>query len=151
VYIVSSKNEIAVFDIRGITHKFTDGSIRWLCVVLIISADICANIRSRKTLIRLWGSASLTTRHPLYPLKLALTSPTNGVRSVRIVRSRTHNTEFVYLLVSLLTSLSSAFSLFHENYLLKFLLTNSKLPALSAGCCYAKLYSKQHTLHFCFL
>jgi hypothetical protein len=34
------------------------------------------------------GSAALTTRHPLYPQKLALTSPTNGGRSVGVVRSR---------------------------------------------------------------
>jgi len=31
---------------------------------------------------------------PLYPLKLALTSPTGGGRSVGIVRSRTKATEF---------------------------------------------------------
>jgi hypothetical protein len=33
--------------------------------------------------------------HPLYPQKLALTSPTSGGRSVDIVRSRTQATEFV--------------------------------------------------------
>jgi hypothetical protein len=32
---------------------------------------------------------------PLYPQKLALTSPTGGGRSVGIVRSRTKATEFV--------------------------------------------------------
>jgi hypothetical protein len=36
---------------------------------------------------------------PLYPQKLALTSPTSGSRSVGIVRSRTQTTEFVYLFV----------------------------------------------------
>jgi hypothetical protein len=35
------------------------------------------------------GSAALTMRHPLYPQKLVLTSPTSGGLSVGIVRSRT--------------------------------------------------------------
>ena len=34
---------------------------------------------------------------PLYPQKLALTSPTGGGRSVGIVRSRTKDTEFFKL------------------------------------------------------
>ena len=38
---------------------------------------------------------------PLYPQKLALTSPTGGGRSVGIVRSRTKATEFVCLFVML--------------------------------------------------
>jgi hypothetical protein len=42
------------------------------------------------------GSAALTTRHPLYPQKLTLTSPTSGGRSVSIVRSWTEATEFLY-------------------------------------------------------
>jgi len=33
---------------------------------------------------------------PLYPQKLALTSPTGGGRSVGIVRVRTKATEFIY-------------------------------------------------------
>jgi len=37
---------------------------------------------------------------PLYPQKLALTSPTGGGRSVGIVRLRTKATEFVCLFVS---------------------------------------------------
>jgi len=36
---------------------------------------------------------------PLYPQKLALTSPTGGGRSVGIVRVRTNATEFVCLFV----------------------------------------------------
>jgi len=36
---------------------------------------------------------------PLYPQKLALTSPTGGGRSVGIVRVRTKATEFVCLFV----------------------------------------------------
>jgi len=38
---------------------------------------------------------------PLYPQKLALTSPTGGGRSVGIVRSRTKATElYTYMLIS---------------------------------------------------
>jgi hypothetical protein len=40
----------------------------------------------------------MTTRHPLYPQKLALTSPTSGGRSVGIVRLRTQAMEFVVCL-----------------------------------------------------
>jgi hypothetical protein len=39
---------------------------------------------------------SLWPRGTLYPQKLALTSPTSGGRSVAIVRSRTHATEFLW-------------------------------------------------------
>jgi len=34
---------------------------------------------------------------PLYPQKLALTSPTGGGRSVGIVRVQTKATEFIYI------------------------------------------------------
>jgi hypothetical protein len=49
-------------------------------------------------------NTAVGTRHadhvaPLYPQKLALTSPTSGSRLVGIVRSRTHATEFVCLFV----------------------------------------------------
>jgi len=37
---------------------------------------------------------------PLYPQKLALTSPTGGGRSVGIVRTRTKATEFSFSLVT---------------------------------------------------
>jgi hypothetical protein len=43
-----------------------------------------------------WKYGPLTTWHP-YPQKLAITSPTSGGRSVRIVRSRTQTMEFVCL------------------------------------------------------
>jgi len=39
---------------------------------------------------------------PLYPQKLALTSPTGGGRSVGMVRSRTKATEFSLIYVYLL-------------------------------------------------
>jgi hypothetical protein len=39
---------------------------------------------------------------PLYPQKLALTSPTGGGRSVGIVRSRTKAMEFSLVLVSVM-------------------------------------------------
>jgi hypothetical protein len=42
------------------------------------------------------GSAALTTRQPLYPQNLVLTSPTSGGRSVGIVRSRIQATEFMF-------------------------------------------------------
>jgi hypothetical protein len=41
------------------------------------------------------GSVALTTRQPSMHQKLALTSPTNGGRSVSIVRSLSQATEFV--------------------------------------------------------
>jgi hypothetical protein len=36
---------------------------------------------------------------PLYPQKMALTSPTSGGRSVSIVRSRTKATEFIHIFI----------------------------------------------------
>jgi hypothetical protein len=45
------------------------------------------------------GSATLTTRHPLYPQKLALTSPTSGARSVGKGRSRNKATEWFFLIL----------------------------------------------------
>jgi hypothetical protein len=49
---------------------------------------------------------------PLYPQKLALTSPTSGGRSVGIVRSRPQATEFVFCLLLLLSLLLMALQLF---------------------------------------
>jgi hypothetical protein len=45
---------------------------------------------------RPWGFVVLTTQH-LYPLNLALTSPTSGGRSLGTVRFRTKTMEFVFL------------------------------------------------------
>jgi hypothetical protein len=48
---------------------------------------------------------------PLYPQKLALTSPTGGGRSVGIVRLRTKATEVFFVLVFYYVS-----KMFHANY-----------------------------------
>ena len=58
---------------------------------------------------------------PLYPQKLALTSPTSGGRSVGIVRSRTKATEFslVYLCHPLV--LSSPTLMMHGHMNLKYI------------------------------
>jgi hypothetical protein len=48
------------------------------------------------------GSSTLTTRHPSIRKKLALTSPTNSVRSIGIVLSHTKATELLLLLLLLL-------------------------------------------------
>jgi hypothetical protein len=50
-------------------------------------------IESRKYCRR---DPSRCPRGTLYPQKLALTSPTSGVRSVGIVRSQTEGTEFSF-------------------------------------------------------
>jgi hypothetical protein len=52
---------------------------------------------------------------PLYPQKLALTSPTSGGRSVGIVLSRTKSTELVSLLLSLMDYLKQKVLIFIFN------------------------------------
>ena len=50
--------------------------------------------RSRKQILTAVGTRCADHVTPLYPQKLALTSPTRGGRSVGIVRVRTKATEF---------------------------------------------------------
>ena len=53
--------------------------------------------RSRKQILMAVGTRCADHVTPLYPQKLALTSPTGGGRSVGIVRVQTKATEFVCL------------------------------------------------------
>jgi len=53
--------------------------------------------RSRKQRLTAVGTHCADHATPLYPQKLALTSPTGGGRSLGIVRVRTEATEFVLM------------------------------------------------------
>ena len=55
--------------------------------------------RSRKQRLMAVGIRCADHVTPLYPQKLALTSPTGGGRSVGIVRLRTKATEFSYIYI----------------------------------------------------
>ena len=61
---------------------------------------------------------------PLYPQKLALTSPTGGGRSVGMVRSRTKATEF-----------SFSFSVFHTKHTLNYKIDVVQLELKSKHLC----------------
>ena len=55
--------------------------------------------RSRKQGLTAVGTRCTDHVTPLYPQKLALTSPTGGGRSGGIVRMRTKATEFIYIYI----------------------------------------------------
>jgi len=57
--------------------------------------------RSKKQRLTVVGTRCADHQTPLYPQKLALTSPTGGGRSVGIVRVRTKATEFSFSLTLL--------------------------------------------------
>ena len=78
-------------------HRMTatlDHLQTWFVSDIYIYIYICSGSRSRKQ--RLTAVETRCADHvtPLYPKKLALTSPTGGGRSVGIVRVRTKATEF---------------------------------------------------------
>jgi len=60
--------------------------------------------RSRKQRLTAVGTRCSDHVTPLFPQKLALTSPTGGGRSVGIVRVRTKATEFSFLYIYTFTS-----------------------------------------------
>jgi hypothetical protein len=84
-------------------YEFSDGAKTRRCIKNMknrpdecwwrFPAPIRLNLWSRKPSLRPWGSVTLTSWHD--PLKLALTSPTSGGRTVAIVRSRTLTRELV--------------------------------------------------------
>jgi len=55
--------------------------------------------RSRKERLTAVGTRCADHVTPVYPQKLAVTSPTGGGRSVAIVRSQTNATEFSFLVL----------------------------------------------------
>jgi hypothetical protein len=55
----------------------------------------CFLVKSRNSRLRPYGILRTDHAIPLYPQKLALTSPTSGGRSVGIVRSWTEATELI--------------------------------------------------------
>jgi len=70
--------------------------------------------RSRKQRLTALGTRCADHVTPLYPQKLALTSPTGGGCSVGIVRSRTKATEFFFYSWNETLHVSDSFSIHHQ-------------------------------------
>jgi hypothetical protein len=71
-------------------------SASWVQLRSYLEEIVAASVRKTENTAVGIRHADHTT--PLYPQKLALTSPTSGCRSVGIVRSRTKATELLLLL-----------------------------------------------------
>jgi hypothetical protein len=69
--------------------------------------NYCSGLETENTAV---GIRHAWLRETRYPLKLALTSPTSGGRSVDIVRSRTKATEFVVFVLFVVRCNNSEFS-----------------------------------------
>ena len=80
----------------GSTQPREPPEVNWGATWIKISGS-----RSRKQSLTAVGTRCADHATPLYPQKLALTSPTGGGRSVGIVRSRTKATEFFLVFLCL--------------------------------------------------
>jgi len=67
---------------------------------------------------------------PLYPQKLALTSPTSGGRSVGIVRSRTKATEVFFMVLARVSAFRSVYFSWVYSFFFSFLFNTLIPPTL---------------------
>jgi hypothetical protein len=79
-------------------------------LIFFVSLFLCSLFTYRSPFFSMWKTEingrgdSLRSRDTLYPLKLALTSPTSGGRSVGIVRWRTKAPERIFLSLQLVSN-----------------------------------------------